>query len=200
MQHLLDQCREDFGSPERSFSLWERLTYLHTGRPDWCGKADGLGVFFKTRNDLLKHGQVVWGHIVQANMVLFKRGIFDAPAAIVFPAVSNALVDPEELADVASRLFDLRDTGPLDGQLATVAEHLADEFDRAFGMPVPDSLSPEFKSMLSSSVIARHHLPRRRLCCSLLPIIVSPGNPKIVMPLPSRYWPEDLVDWWTDQQ
>ena len=199
MQHLLTQCRENFGSPGRSFSLWEQLTYLRTGRPAWCDGSDGLGIFFKKRNDLLKHGQVVWGHIVQANQVLFKRGLLDSAANIVFPSDPNAVVDLAELERVADRLFDLQGTDPFDPESAALAENLSDEFDRAFGLPVPDSLSPEFAAQMSSSVIARRHLPRRRLCCGLLPIIVNQRKPKIIMPLPSRYWPEDLVDWWTDQ-
>ncbi len=199
MQQLLAECRQDFGLPGRSFSLWDQLTYLRTGRPAWCDRSDRLGLFFKSRNDLLKHGQVVWGHVVQANVALFTSGLFDSAANIVFPSDPSVVVDPAELAEAADRLFELGGTAPLDRELATLAKHLSDDFDRAFGVPVPHSLSPEFELLMSSSVIARRHLPRRRLCCPLLPIIVSPGKPKTIMPLPSRYWPEELVDWWTDQ-
>jgi hypothetical protein len=199
VQQLLAECRKNFGMPGRAFSLWDRLTYLRTGRPAWCDRSDRLGLFFENRNDLLKHGQVVWGHIVQANVALFSSGLFDSAANIVFPSDPSVVIDPAELAEVAERLFELKDTVPGDRQLATLAKHLSDEFDRAFGMPVPNSLSPKFQSLMSSSVVARRHLPQRRLCFPLLPIIVSPRTPKTIMPLPSRYWPDELVEWWTDQ-
>jgi len=198
MQHLLDQCRENFGFPERSFSFWTRFSYLYTER-GWCRKTDRLSIFFDQRDDLLKHGEVVWGHIVQANERLFEGGAGDQPGEIVFPSIASVQIDPAELAEVASRLFDLRETGPFSGQLAEIVDHLNDEYHRVFGMPVPDELSPQFQSMMSTSMIARRHLPRRRLCCPLLPIIASPREPRIVMPLPSRYWPKELVHWWTHQ-
>jgi len=119
-------------------------------------------------------------------------------AYIVFPSDPNALIDPAELAEVAQRLGELKDTSPFDRKLAMIAAYLTDEYSRVFGGPVPESLSPEFGSMMSASFIVRRHLPRRRLCSPLLPIIVNPRTPKTIMPLPSRYWPDDLIDWWID--
>ena len=36
----------------------------------------------------------------------------------------------------------------------------------------------------------------RRLCTPLLPIIVNPTKPHVAMPLPGRFWTDELIDWW----
>jgi hypothetical protein len=46
--------------------------------------------------------------------------------------------------------------------------------------------------------IARHHLPNGYLSRSYFPMIVSDGDPKVVMILPCRYWSPAMVQWWID--
>jgi len=200
MQRLLEQCRRNFGPPGRHFSLWDRLTYLRIGRPAWCDRSDGFGVFFNEKHYLLSHGDVVWGHVVQANDVLFRWGLVDSAAAFVYAADPHEVVDPDALADAAERLFALRETTPSDPELAPIAEFLADEWARPFGVAVPRSVCPQLGAQISASLVIRRHLPRRRLCGLLLPILLSPREPKVILPLPSRWWPEELVAWWSEQE
>jgi len=60
---------------------------------------------------------------------------------------------------------------------------------------LPSAVSPRLTCAVSTIFFARHHLPERRLCSPLLPIVLSLEKRRVVMPLPARYWPEKLVKW-----
>ncbi|MEZ6106522.1 MAG: hypothetical protein R3B96_10500 [Pirellulaceae bacterium] len=47
---------------------------------------------------------------------------------------------------------------------------------------------------ISSTYFVRHHLPRRQLCSTLMPVIVSPQ--RHIDTTPQVYWPPELVQWW----
>ena len=127
MQKALNECRERFGPPGRTFSFWERLFYLRVKCRAGRDEDDDLNTFFRHKDRLLENGEVVWGHVVQANALLFSPGRDSAVSTIFF---------------------------------------------------------------------ARHHLPQRRLCSPLLPIIVRLRS-RASTPLPARYWSEKLVEWWS---
>lgn len=196
MQKALDECRTNFGPPGRAFSFWERLSYLRIKCPSWCSDTDDLTIFFRHKDRLLENGEVVWGHIVQANSLLFSPGKDNCPGEMVYVPNPKAVVDPQELATVASRLFDLKGTEPGDPGLASIANYITDERIRVYGLRVPSAVSPRLTCAVSTVFFARHHLPQRQLCSPLMPIIISVEKPRVVMPLPARYWPEELVQWW----
>lgn len=199
MEKSLQACRENFGPPGRTFSFWERLFYLRVKRPRWCSDDDELSTFFRHKDRLLENGVVVWGHIVQANRLLFSPGRDNCPGEVVYVPNTKTVVDPEELSAVASKLFDLKGTEPDDPGLASFARYLTDEMIRVYGLRVPSSVSPRLTCAVSTVFFARHHLPERRLCSPLLPIIVNLEKPRVVMPLPARYWPAKLIQWWSNR-
>src|SRR5690242_17380421 len=106
-QQLLAGCRQAFGSPPRRFSLLDRLTYLNTKRPIWCNSSDQLSRFFEGRNALLRDGMVAWGHIVQANQLMFRPGPHNCPGEVVYSNSPTVDIDLADLSDIAHRLFDL---------------------------------------------------------------------------------------------
>ena len=84
MQKALNECRENFGFPGRTFSFWERLFYLRIKCPRWCDEDDGLYTFFRHKDRLLENGEVVWGHVVQANRLLFSLFTFFTLRLLLF--------------------------------------------------------------------------------------------------------------------
>ncbi len=193
MSDILRQCRENFGPPPRRFSWYRRTTDLYVACPPWAWFGqDDLHVFFKHRDHLLTEGVIVWGHIVQANMLMFHRepgttGGPDCPGEVVYCPDPDSDIGPEELGGIARPLFALKGTEQEDPELQFFSDYLANERVRVYGRPVPSSLSDGHSCLVSTVVFSRHHLPGQHLRRSYFPLLLSPGAPRVAMPLPSRY-------------
>lgn len=200
MHDVLRRCIHNFGEPPRAVSLWDRLSYFRVPKPDWLwlNPTDKLVIHFKNLNTLFSEGIVVWGHIIQANSLMFEDGPQDCPGELVYSIDDPDRVDPEYLQGVARQLFRLKGTEPEDPDLQPIANYLTDEMIRVFGLPVPSSISPSIRCRISTTYFVRKHLPKRRLCSSLLPVVVNRRDPHTATVLPERYWPPELVEWWSN--
>ena len=195
---MLQKCRARYNQMIDRVGLWDKMTYLHLPKPLWLhwNDTDKLHGFYYAAPKLFDTGQIVWGHIVQANSQLFEKGTSNCPAQMVYSL--DPLVDsnPELLMLVAERLFDLKGTKPADSELAPFAERITDEYSREFGWEVPAKLSGKVPCLVSVTMIFRKHLPNSILSKGLMPILTDPNNPQAALILPSRFWPPELVSWW----
>jgi hypothetical protein len=158
---LLRQAIEAFGQSPRTFSLWDRLTYLHIPKPGWMkySPRDDLRKVFKLKRALLAEGEIVWGMIVQANMKMFKPGAVNSPCDVVYSLADRDRVNPGHLQPIARKLFSLKGTQQSNPALAAIANHLTNERTRAFGLPVPPAISPAARCHMSSTLLVRKHPP-----------------------------------------
>lgn len=200
MQEVLRKCIYNFGEPPRAVSLWDRLWYLRVPRPLWLwsNPPDRLATHFKNLNKLFCDGIVVWGHVVQANRRLFEKGLFNHPGEIVYSIDNTNLVEPEYLQRVAEQLYQLKNTKPTVPELRGISDYLTDERIRVFGLPVPYPISPWIPCTISTTYFVRKHLPKRQIRRLLIPVIVSRQRPHTATTLPERYWPSELVEWWSN--
>jgi hypothetical protein len=85
MSSAIHDCIENFGPAPRRQSLWNKLTYFRIPRPAWlrANPSDGLSTLFDSLPALFTEGAVVWGHVIQANSLLFEPGAFDFPGELV---------------------------------------------------------------------------------------------------------------------
>ena len=160
--------------------------------------SDELTTLFQNLPALFTKGIVVWGHIIQANRLMFEPGIFNCPGELVYSLADPSRVRPERLQQVATRLQELKGSDTQDPELAPIADYLTDEQIRVFGLRVPKKISPQLSCRISTTFFVRKHLPQKRICQMLMPIVVNPESPHVAMPLPARYWPEPLVEWWSE--
>ncbi|MBL8819690.1 MAG: hypothetical protein JNL58_26935 [Planctomyces sp.] len=199
-QEAFHQCVKNFGENPRHISLWDRLTYWRVVRPDWLYESpnDELETIFLNLAQLRRDGVVVWGHIIQANNLLFSPGGGDCPGEVVYSLDRTMPVDPEELGSVADAIGSLKHTKPSDPDLASIADYLTNEWMRVYGKPVPATISPNREYKISTVYVVRKHLPKpsQSLERPFLPILVLPEPPHVALVLPSRYWPQVLIDWW----
>ncbi len=198
MHDVLQRCRSNFGERPRRFSLWDRFTYFRVPKPVWLIRdpTDKLMTLFRNLESLFSEGTVVWGHIIQANRLMFEHGTTNCPGELVYSIDDATRVEPGDLQEIAHALFRLKGTEPTDPKLQPIAEYLTNELIRVFGLPVPRAISPSIRCLISTTYFFRKHLPMRRLCTPLLPVVVNPNQPHVAMPLPERYWPQELVAWW----
>lgn len=192
---ILNQCREKFGSAPRRFGTWDYWTYLKTFPPVWIF-GDELTTFFQLQKSLLQTGQVVWGHIVQANGKMFGAGRSNAPGDVVFCTDPAAAVDPPALHAVAAQLYRLKGKPNEDTAKQAIGNHLANEYTRSFGIAIPESVSPLFPCMMSTIQYNRKHLPDGKLSQSFFPLIVRREPPNVAMVLPARYWSAGMLALW----
>jgi hypothetical protein len=199
-QEAISQCAYNFGSSPRRISLLDRLTYWRVIRPQWMQLLpnDPLEKLFLNLTRLRRDGVVVWGHIIQANSLLFSSGSVNCPAEMVYSLEDGTRADPSYLSSVAADLFSLKNTKPNQPEFAPIADYLTNERTRWFGKPVPSSISPRRPCRISTIYVVRKHLPGPSRCLErpLMPIIVHPKPPYVALVLPSRYWPDDLLEWW----
>jgi hypothetical protein len=197
---ILEECRARLGPAPRRFSWYDRATYLFTPKPQWA-KGDDLETFFTHRAALLREGIVVWGHVVQANSLMYRReegitGGPNCPGEVVYSPDSGSDVSPAELMFVARALFALKGTTQDDAESQSFSDYLANERVRVFGKPVPKSLSPQYPCLVSTVFFEREHLPGDCLRQSFFPLLLSPQEPRVAMPLPARYWPKTFTVTW----
>ena len=197
-QHVLQECRQKFGPAPRSFSYREKR-YLKLKPPAWCWtRMDPLMQFYKNQDLIREQGQVVWGHIVQANQLLFQPGSDDCPAAVVYSSDPWFDGHVDVLEEIATQLFELKGTRPADPQLAQIARYLTAETERQTRLSVPRQWAGGREVYLGDIMVHRKHLPAGYLAQSYFPVIVHTSEPRNLMVLPSLYWGDMLLAAWQE--
>lgn len=195
-QEMLEECRRRIGPAPRRLPILSRLTYLRIKRPKWVKHGDKIKRLFDVMPELLQKGEVVWGHIVMANNLLYDKGKADAPALILYCPEPMAVVDPNELGGIARELFALKNTTPDHPEQREVANILTNEYSTPYGVRAPRVGGQRHSLLISTIFFARKHLPQQQLRKSYLPILIFPDKPKYAMPLPEKYWPNKLKEQW----
>lgn len=191
----LEECRRAFRPPPRRLGLWERYL-LRFPKPKWLKPKDDFNRFYQGRADLLTHGIVVWGSVIQANNNLFRPGPHDHGAEFVFSSDPANQSSIERLSAIAHQLFQLKGTTQPRHDLAWIANYLLNERIRVFGRPVPSEISQDISCEISSILVRRAYLPNKQLAITTLPLVIMPSKPRFCMVLPSRYWPVEMVLMW----
>lgn len=195
MQHILDECRKNLGEAPRKFSLLDRWKYLKIEQPSWCASNnDEMLRFFEQRENMLRNGILTFGCVVQANQLMFTEGKHNCPGEVVYSLEDCTNI--AALRRVAHALYDLKGTQPEGEVEACFAEYLTDERIRVYGLRIPESVFAPFACLDSTIFFARHHLPDGKLSLGYFPILVNAQEPRTVMVVPSRYWPQSFQEMW----
>jgi hypothetical protein len=196
MNSILDELRGALGPPPRSFGFFEYL-WLKARAPFYLRRNDDLMEIYKRQGLLLRKGRVVWGALVQANSLLFNRGLLDHPAMTIHSTDPSFDGAPDELLAIARGLFDLKNTTPNDPSQRRLAKMITNEMERGMGWTVPKSCTGGREVSSTTFMVFRKHIPGRALRCSWFPLLTHPKTPAVMI-VPKRYWPSDLVRIWMD--
>ena len=198
---LLHACRDRFGPPPRA---------LAPADVDACrlAVAPELVAAFRASNDpmlailadhaaLRDRGTVVWGHLVQANQILFDpANHYTAPANVVYsidPAFdSRAAV----LGGIARGLFARKGTVPGDRALREFVRVVTDERERIMRRELPRGYCGGRSVYFTTCFIQPNHLPGNRIARPLFPLVVNAAETEAVLLLPARFWPPSLIAQW----
>lgn len=171
-----------------------RLARVAGARPVWMRPTDALSEAVDRQELLLAEGKIVWGSVVQANKLLFKRGDSDHPAMIVYSGQPELEARPAELRAIAQRIYKLKGATPSDPVERAIAAKVTDEMDRTMGWKLPMELPARW--VLSGAVMVwRKHVPDGVLGGATFPLFVHDGT-QAVMIVPVEFWPEALLELW----
>jgi hypothetical protein len=193
MRSILKACQASFGDPPRSLTPEEERRF-RIWPPLWCLLGDPLLRMYWSQNKLRDRGRVVWGHLVQANNLLFRPGGMNCPANVVYNPTSHDDRDVDALAEVAHNIFELKGKRHREKDLKRCARWVTQEKLRVFDAAVPTSLTSGREIIFSTLMVHRKHLPDGYLSTSVFPLIINPEETSSVMILPCDYWPDELSE------
>jgi hypothetical protein len=201
MRRWIEACRQHLGEPPRSLPEAERDAFrlrvpFLARLLAWFG-VDPIMKVPAAAPTLRDQGQVVWGHLVQANRRLFDpRNRKTFPAQVIY-GMGAAFDDRLGLlADAAEGLCSLAGNVRGDPELANFAALMADESQRAFRLPVPAQLCEGEDVYFTTCFLQPSHLPGGCLRGQFFPLLICPARTEAVMVVPSAYWPEELRAAW----
>lgn len=199
MPSLLDEVRDNMGTttPRRYFFPGKK-GYDPVLPAPWFPRQDELYEVYQKQDLLLREGEIVWGAFVQTNKLLMQRGRFDHPANVIWSARPEIEADPTILANLASRLFELKTTPPKDSEERQYAMVLSEEINRGMGVTVPRSYSGVHHPVKSTTImVIRRHLPTNVIMGTLVPLLTHfTTNAALIVPW--KYWPRALVHQWRE--
>lgn len=192
MNNVLRACQHNFGEPPRSLSFGEKLRF-RIWPPSWCllGGDPLMGLYWNQKK-LRDRGRVVWGHLVQANNLLFKPGPHDCPANVIYEPVASGERSYIALPRIAQSIFDLKGQRHHEAELRECSRWVTNERLRMVDALVPRQLTGGRDIVFSTVMIHRKHLPFGYLSCSMFPLIINPEETPWTMILPGEYWPEGV--------
>ena len=176
------------------------LNDIKLSRPEWLDSEDPMSEIYENKSLLLKKGEVIYAHIVQANTILFKRfPPFDCPAQIVYSLVPYFMAQPDVLQDIAWGIYSYKgqDLNSVPDEWKETARVITDEYDRTdftFTLNLNDRL---LEYHMISTMIYRKLLPKRKLCGNLLPVLALPESKQVLI-LPNKYWTNNFTKAWVE--
>ena len=195
---VIGRCRDLFGPPPRPFSSpADRIALSPELHESFVESGDGLLRILEDQDRLLANGRVFWGHLVQANQILFDPdNRFTCPANVVYstdPFFDGRL---SLLSSMARGLFAQKGSTSAGREIQAFVDAVTDEMARVLRREMPHSYTGGRSVYFATCFIQPTHLPGGHLTRSSFPVIVSPEETPAMMLLPSRYWTPELLSQW----
>lgn len=156
----------------------------------WYDEEDELLNMYNMQAEFFEHGKHALGAIVIANEKLYKWGILDLPACIVysFDKYYNDAENMKELDNIANQLADLRGRRQENNTLKQIVYILESEVERAFGIKLPYDMTNGRDVFFTSVMIPRKYLPKKKLDRAVYPFNILVGRRPDAMLVPHWYW------------
>jgi len=160
---------------------------------------DSLMRTFFQQAKLRERGEVVWAQVLQANEFLFNPGLKGESHPATILHAGPKLEDSSVLEEIADQFASLRETSRKNPD-AKAIETMFHPSRRKYWVPVPESIAGEHEVYCSDILIFRKLLPQEPQGATLqklhFPLFVAPEETKVVMQVPSHFWPEDFLEFW----
>lgn len=163
--------------------------YLKVKR-SWYDDDEELLNLYDMQEEFFEKGEFAIGAIVAANNRLFKWGVLDLPAYIIytFDKYYNDVDHMEELENIADQIADLGGKRQEDKNLKQIAYAMETEVERVFGVGLPDDMTGGREIFFSSIMVNRKYLPGKKIDRSIYPFNILRGKRPDAMLIPHWYW------------
>ncbi len=194
---LLTECRMRFVPPlaeedsrAAKILLSPEIAELYDRRKDVL-----LNVL-KDQKHLLEGGKVVWGWVVEANKLLYDpHNHHTLPAAVIYSTDTTRETELEQIEVIAKDLQ--RGGDPDDKDLQEFIRETTLEYERILRKELPNRYTYGREVYYATCLIPPQHLPTNCLTHSFLPLVINFEVTEAAMILPSRFWPQRLISFWT---
>lgn len=176
-----------------------KIKPLKLTKPSWM-ETDKLNKIYTDMDILLQYGEVYWGVLVQANMILFQKEPYvDCPGDILFTINEDLNKDPQVMSAIAHRIFSYKNTTVDAPYLKRVVEIITDEKERIFNYPInlneiyllndySTNYQKQDKLFFTTIMFFRDYMPSGVLQSGIFPILAAPQHTDISIMLPKKYW------------
>jgi hypothetical protein len=163
---------------------------------------DSLMRIFFDHAKLRERGEVVWAMVMQANNFLFAPGLKGESHAATILHADPALDDPSPLFQIGARIASLSETRQKDPE-SKAAAAMKHPYRPKYWMPVPTSLAGGHDVHCSDMLVFRKLLPQQPKGATLqkrdFPLLVAPKETRMVLRVPSRFWPDEFLQFWESE-
>lgn len=191
-RNSIQYIRERLGPAPRRLGFIQSLKFCKRIPSRVRYNGDSLIEQFHYQPFLIREGFPIWGMIIQANDALFQYGTADAPAQMVFSFETSWSDDCPRLDFIAQELFSLKNGRRYGAEEQKFGALLADEYHRALGWKIPQTIARNRKIFSSCMYIHREGLPGNYLANNFLPILAHPAS-RAIIPIPKLFWPQSLT-------
>ena len=161
-------------------SLEKRYSLL---RPIWLSADHPLARGYQDWQFVVRNGQVVWAHVVEAEEAMYRRGFEAHAVSVVYsqdPYYDDRVVS---LGDVARLLEARRAFGLNENDLS--------QFE-----VLPRSIAGDFTVQFARLVVHCDQLPLNRLVFKWFPIFVAPESTPAVLMISPKLWSRKYRQYW----
>lgn len=193
MHPVLRFVNERLGPPPRRFRR-DEWPDLVISVPAWADQ-DEINVIFRDQRFLYKEGEIVWGAIVQANGLLYRHGVSNCPATVIYSRHPDIDDDPGLLREFAMRLGRLKTRETDDPDDDRYGAMLADEMQRAMRWRAPERHTDGLPVYSTTVMVCRRHIPDGILAGPYFPLLRHRDTVATLI-VPFWFWPRGFRDAW----
>lgn len=193
---ILDSTQHRLGNKPRDLSLWTN-TLLKYQRPVGLATGDNLNELITRFDEFMRLGDLMLGHIIQADESLWHEGNYIGRATVMCPCSPGEYVWPHLLERAAIRVGRLRTEKSLDPRCVEITEILEGKTHLVNPHRLPEELCPIVECELRGTLVRSEDLPTRHISTGLLPLLVL-RDVGACLVLPLDCWHKELIQTWKE--
>lgn len=199
MKYSMENIRKSYSEKRKRFSIVNILRDK-LFMPKWIrnNPEDELKVIYEDTSILFKEGMVVYASLVQANTLLFEKGVDNCPACVLFSTDKYFDDKIHELREMADHLYDYKGVDGAPENIKIFTDAITDEYERLLNIKLPYEITERRDVYYTTIMVQRSHIPGRYLKQNYFPLLIAPDKTKASIILPKHYWSKDMIERWND--